>query len=242
MAQQRPDRGDGRDGRDGHGGRVRPDRRHLALAGYVSGPAAATEATVRAHRRVAALDPATVVLVEGISDQIAVEALARRQGIDLDAAGAVVVPIGGAQAITAAVHRFSAEGDGRRLTGRRLIGRRLVGLCDEAEAPVFARAVERVAPSGFRFHVCLADLEDELIRAVGLAAAEALLERQGDLGSFRTLQKQPAWRGREPAAQLRRFIGAGSRRKSRYGRLLVETLDPARVPAPLQALMDDVGG
>ena len=52
------------------------------------------------------LDPALereslsgVVLVEGVSDQGAVEALAERYGRDLDAEGIAVVAMGGAQAI-----------------------------------------------------------------------------------------------------------------------------------------------
>ena len=45
-------------------------------AGYVSGPSAATEATVRALARMG--DASAVILVEGISDQIAIETLARR--------------------------------------------------------------------------------------------------------------------------------------------------------------------
>ena len=52
-------------------------RRELArrlLNGYVHGPAAATEATAQALAKVAAAE--AVVLVEGISDQIAVETLA----------------------------------------------------------------------------------------------------------------------------------------------------------------------
>jgi hypothetical protein len=210
--------------------------------GYVHGPAAATEATARALERVAAVDPAVVVLVEGISDQIAVETLARRDGRDLEAEGVVVVPIGGAQAITAALRRFGPGGEGRRVTG----------LCDAGEEPVFRRGLERAgilagaaAASGtdlaaVGFQVCVADLEDELIRAVGVEEVEVLFHRQGDLDPFRTLQKQSAWQGRDPAAQLRRFLGAGSRRKLRYARLLVEEVAPDRVPPPLRALLDCV--
>src|SRR5258708_40258654 len=76
-------------------------RRELAsrlLDGYVHGPAAATEATARALAKVAAAE--AVVLVEGISDQMAVEALAARRGRDLSAEHVVVLPIGGAHAIT----------------------------------------------------------------------------------------------------------------------------------------------
>lgn len=42
----------------------------------------------------------TVVLVEGVSDRAAVEALAVRRGRDLTAEGVVVVPLGGATGIT----------------------------------------------------------------------------------------------------------------------------------------------
>ena len=72
------------------------------------------------------------------------------------------------------------------------------------------------------FYVCVNDLEDELIRAVGTAGVETLFDSQGELRSYRSLQSQPAWRGREPEAQMRRFLSSGSRRKLRYARLLVE--------------------
>ena len=87
------------------------------------------------------------------------------------------------------------------------------------------------------FFVCERDLEDELIRALGAARVEALVEAQGDLGSFRTLQKQAAWRGRPVEEQLRRFFGSGGRRKIRYAPLLVEALDLARVPRALDGVL-----
>jgi hypothetical protein len=70
-------------------------RRELApaaLSGYVSGPAAATEATARALREAA--DARAIVLVEGISDQIALETLAARRGRDLDGEVVAIVPMG----------------------------------------------------------------------------------------------------------------------------------------------------
>jgi hypothetical protein len=87
------------------------------------------------------------------------------------------------------------------------------------------------------FYVCVEDLEDELIRAHGAAAVEQVIEAEGDLGAFRTLQKQPDWRGRPVEEQLRRFMGSGGSRKIRYARLLVDALDLERIPYPLdQAL------
>jgi hypothetical protein len=57
-----------------------------------------------------------------------------------------------------------------------------------------------------------------------------ILEKDGEAGRFRTFQRQPAQRGRPIEAHLLRFLGIRSRRKIRYGRLLVEALDLDRVP------------
>jgi hypothetical protein len=90
------------------------------------------------------------------------------------------------------------------------------------------------------FYVCVVDLEDELIRALGADAVEQIAEAQGDLGAFRTLQKQPAWRGRPVEEQLRRWMGSGGRRKIRYAHLLVEALDLTEMPRPLNLLLAHV--
>src|SRR5215472_2695538 len=93
-------------------------RRELAdllLDGYVHGPAAATEATAQALAKVAVAE--TVVLVEGISDQIAVETLAVRQGRDIGAERVVVLPTGGAHGIARYLTQFGPAGAGLRLAG-----------------------------------------------------------------------------------------------------------------------------
>jgi hypothetical protein len=64
-----------------------------------------------------------------------------------------------------------------------------------------------------------------------------VVEAHGDLGPFRTLAKQPEWRGRPVEEQLRRFMGSGGRRKIRYARYLVEALELDAVPAPLAGLL-----
>ena len=87
------------------------------------------------------------------------------------------------------------------------------------------------------FFVCVADLEDELIRALGAARVEEIVDAHGDLGPFRTLQKQPAWQGRPAKEQLHRFMGSGGRRKTRYARFLVEALDLANMPRPLDGVL-----
>ena len=177
----------------------------------------------------------TVVLVEGVSDQRAVDALARLRGRDLEAERVAVVPMGGAQAIGRFLNRLGPNG----------LDLRLAGLCDAGEERDFARALERAGlgtdlmrPEMERlgFYVCVEDLEDELIRSLGAQGAEAVLEANGQLGSFRTLQKQPAWRGRPTEQQLRRFLGSYAG-KIKYAPLFVEALSPPRVPQPLNRLL-----
>jgi len=154
------------------------------------------------------------------------------------------VPIGGAQAIGRALERFGPHG----------LGLAVAGLCDAGEEGDFRRALERagLGPGPGRagpsragmerlgFFVCDADLEDELIRAVGPTRVEALLAEHGDLRAFRTFQKQPAWRGRPVEAQLRRFMGSADSRKLRYARILVEAVDLARAPQPLAGVLAHV--
>ena len=77
--------------------------------------------------------PQAVVLVEGISDQCALEALAERHGRDLEAEGISVVPIGGAQSIGRFLHRFGPHG----------LDVKLAGLCDAGEEGDFRRGLER---------------------------------------------------------------------------------------------------
>jgi hypothetical protein len=180
-----------------------------------------------------------VVLVEGISDQFALEALAERRGRSLGAEQISVVPIGGAQAIGRFLSLFGPYG----------LDARLAGMCDAAEEDEFRRGLERAGfgsdltrsdMEAMGFYVCVADLEDELIRALGAASVEQVVDAQGDLGPFRTLQKQPAWRGRPREEQLRRFMGSGGSRKVRYARLLVDALDLTRVPRPLDRVLAHV--
>jgi len=169
----------------------------------------------------------TIVLVEGTSDQVALQTLAERRGRDLDADGVAIVPMGGAQSIGRYLDRFGPRG----------LDVRLAGLCDAGEEREFRRALDRAGIEWLGFYVCVVDLEDELIRALGAPAVEEVVEGQGELGAFRTLQKQPAWRGRPVEEQLRRFMGSGGRRKIRYARLLVEVLELDRVPRPLDEVL-----
>jgi hypothetical protein len=177
-----------------------------------------------------------VLLVEGRSDQVALEALAARRGRNLGAEAVAVVAMGGATNIRRAIDRFGPRG----------LDLRLAGLYDAAEEGYVRRAVEHAGLGAdltreqlerLGFCVCVADLEDELIRALGVPAVEEVVGAQGELGSFRTFQQQPAQRGRRPEDQLHRFLGTRSGRKEHYARVLVEALDLDRVPAPLEGVL-----
>ena len=173
----------------------------------------------------------TTVLVEGESDRVAVETLAHRTGVDLTGAGVRMVAMGGATSI------------GHFLPARP--GERVLGLCDEAEAPGVLRALDRAGVGTGTleqrgFQVCRADLEDELIRALGTDAVLEVLEAQGELASFGRLRQQPAQRGRTLVQQLRRFLAGRSGHKVTYARLLVEALPDGIAPAPLARLLADL--
>jgi hypothetical protein len=177
-----------------------------------------------------------VVLVEGVSDQIALETIAERRGRDLAAEGIGVVPMGGARNIGRYLERYGPHG----------LGLGLAGLCDAGEEGEVRLGLERAGldvghgRAGLEaagFYVCVADLEDELIRCLGAAATERIIAAQGELRSFRTLQRQPAQRDRSLEQQLRRFLGSGAGRKLRYARLLAGALDPVAVPRPLDRVL-----
>ncbi len=173
-----------------------------------------------------------VVLVEGDSDRVAIETLAARRGLDLD--GVSIVAMGGATNIGHYVTRYAGSGV------------RLAGLCDVGEERYFRRALERAGLgtdltraglAALGFEVCVADLEDELIRALGAGRLEEIIAAAGELRSYRSLQRQPAQRGRPVEQQLHRFLGTRAGRKIRYAQLLVAALDPGRVPPALDRLV-----
>jgi len=176
----------------------------------------------------------TVLLVEGESDRNAVETLARRRGQDLVAAGVRVDVLHGVTNI------------GHALPGVVAAGLRAGGLYDAGEQHFVRRALERTglraegsaAPlSDQGFFVCVLDLEDELIRAIGVDGVLAVVKREGELDGFHILQRQPAHRDRPAEEQVRRFLGTRAGRKARYGHLLAAAVPLDRVPPPLAGVI-----
>jgi hypothetical protein len=181
-------------------------------------------------------DHVSIVLVEGASDQLALQALARRRGRNLDAEGVSVMPMGGATNIGSFLNRYGPQG----------LDVRLAGLCDAAEEGDFRRGLERAGLGSnlaradmerLGFYVCVADLEDELIRALGVATVERIIAAQRELEAFRTFQREPQWRARTSEEQLRRFFGTHRGRKIQSAALLVDALDLTRVPRPLDGVL-----
>ena len=173
-----------------------------------------------------------------MSDRRALETLAERRGRDLQAEGVAVVSMGGSKNIRRFMETYGPQ-------GRDL---RLAGLVDAGEEGDFQRALERAGlgadlsrldMEALGFYVCVADLEDELIRALGAARSSASSRR----GRPRVVPYLPAPTGAARAdteAHLRRFMGTHSGRKIEYAALLVDALDLDRVPRPLDRVLAHV--
>jgi hypothetical protein len=154
----------------------------------------------------------TLVLVEGVSDAAALEVVAGRLGVRMPR----VLPVGGSK--------------GARRAAEAHPGTRLLGLVDAAERSDMEGLVDEL-------FVCEPDLESELLRALGEDAALAVIAEQGELDSFRILQRQPAQRDRARDRQLVQFLAGRSGNKERYARLFALALPADRIPPPLVALV-----
>lgn len=182
-----------------------------------------------------------VVLVEGVSDAVALDMLARRQTMDLSADGVAIVSMAG---ITN-VGRFLAHYHASEPEAR------IAGLYDDAEERFVRRGLERIgfeialdadraSLESLGFFCCTADLEDELIRALGAAEVERLVEAEGQLRSFRTLQQQPALRDWSLHDQLRRLMSGRSGLKERYAFLMAKAVPLEQAPRPLTEVLEYV--
>ena len=76
------------------------------------------------------------------------------------------------------------------------------------------------------------------VAASPVEAVEAVIEAAGETRSLQLLAGMPAQRDWPREAVLRRFLGVRSGRKARYAELLVDALEPDRVPDPLTAVLE----
>ena len=160
------------------------------------------------------------MLVEGESDRRAVEVLAQRFG---SVPPEVVVMHG----ITN-LRRHLTELDPH-------LGS-VVLLHDAGEAAYVERVLGADAVDVPCF-VCDVDLEDELVRAVGVPGVLAVVDAQGERAGYERMAQQPAQRERSDAQRLRRWLGARSGHKISYAGFLAEALPLDAVPAPLRDLV-----
>ncbi|GMA18969.1 hypothetical protein MM440_04650 [Arsenicicoccus piscis] len=182
-------------------------------------------------------DSSTIVLLEGVSDVAAVRAIMRTNGIDetgielRDLHG--VTNVG---RVLSEIRQLTPDVD-------------VIGMCDAAEVRFVERALEAdgcpVTDASdlpaYGFFVCDADLEDELIRAIGPVRAVEVIERAGLGPKLAALQQQTAWRDRPLAEQLHRFCGVASGRKEQAAGELAGALTRDELPEPLAMLLDRLG-
>src|SRR5688572_4188422 len=175
----------------------------------------------------------TLVLVEGDSDAAAIRALADLIGCDLGLNHIQICSAAGVTNYSRVLADFVRTQPNADFCG-------MYDVADERHVRrALANATINVADEpleSFGFFACVADLEDELIRALGAEAVERVLEAQAELKSFRRFQAMPQHRRAPVHHQLRRFLGTRATRKIRSAQRLVEALDLARLPHPLVQL------
>lgn len=172
-----------------------------------------------------------VIFVEGYSDRVVLLQLAARLKRNLDAEGITVVSLDGG----------SALGTYLRLLGPQGLNLVALGLCDEdkekrwiselsgAGIPVTDRASLEAAG----FFVCVKDLEQEFVRALGLADAQTVIAAEGETNTFTNFQKQPAYAGKPLEEQLRSFLHKDA---TQWAIPLVDGLNLSSIPGPLDEL------
>ncbi|MFC6706969.1 hypothetical protein [Flexivirga alba] len=175
-----------------------------------------------------------VVLLEGVSDIAALTAVAKTQDVNLDNVDLIdLAGVTNVRRELIELHRGS-------------VGLEILGLCDAPEVRFVEQALNEVGGTvrdasdlpTYGFFVCHADLEEELIRALGTDRAVAVVEQLGLDTKLATLRQQPAWQDRPLAEQLHRFCGVASGRKELLAGALAGALEPEDVPQPLQGLLD----
>lgn len=174
----------------------------------------------------------TVILVEGFSDLLAVRVLATKLGIDVDAAGVSVLSLEGGDLF---VHYLQLLGPaGLQLDVR--------GLCDDDKA---ARWIDRLGREGFAvhdgatmaaagFHICVPDLEGELMAPLSEADLNAVFVAEGAADEFQTFAAQPDQQAKTPDEQRLAFI---KKDKIRWAPLVADAVPDAGIPQPIRDLL-----
>ena len=173
-----------------------------------------------------------VILVEGMSDRHALEVLAARHGRRLDEEGIAIVSTGGATNIARFLARFGPRGlDVRSRVCVTWPRRATSGAVSSGTVSVptcRCRTWRRWGSTG----ASTIWRTSRSARTVQHPCSTSSRPTASSRRSARCSTNRPQ-RERSTEEQLRRFMGTRSGRKSRYARLLVETLDLDRIPRPL---------
>jgi predicted ATPase len=173
-----------------------------------------------------------IMFVEGPSDHLAILALAKKKNLSLDSLGVSIVTLNGAGILTWYLKLFGPSG----------FGLSLCGLCDSDHLSEWSKVLEgaglgtnlsQATMEAIGFFVCVRDLEDELIKALGLAKVIQIIDQIGDNGAWNIFCQQPKNKGLSQAEQLHAFL---TKRKVLYAPLLVSKLSTT-IPRPLEEVL-----
>lgn len=176
-----------------------------------------------------------VIIVEGISDALALRAFSRRLGRSLDAEGVTLLSADGGGGLDAYL----------KLLGPAGLGLDVAGLCDADQEAQWGKwledaglgqSLDRAGMEALGFFVCDQDLEDELIRAVGLTGVEHLVAAEGEDQALQTFAQQPQQAAKPRQDVIRAFFRKQGR-KARYAPLLVDAVPAGQEPRPLTELL-----
>jgi len=173
-----------------------------------------------------------VVLVEGYSDRVALLHLATRLKRDLDAEGITIIAMDGGSGLGTYLRLFGS-------TGLKL---HVTGMCDEDKEAQWLSELQkagfsitdRASMQAAGFVVCVKDLEQEFVKALGLAGAQSVIANEGKAGAFAAFQKQPAHGVVPLDEQLRRYF---QKDKIRWAVPLMEAINLKAIPRPLNELV-----
>lgn len=172
-----------------------------------------------------------VVFVEGYSDRVVLLQLAAKLKRNLDAEGITVLSLDGGCGLGTYLRLFGPQG----------LNLAPLGLCDEDKEKrwideLFGAGIavtDRASLKASGFFVCVKDLEQEFIRALGLAQTQAIIAAEGQAATFATFQKQPKYASQPLEEQLRSFLHNAA---TQWAIPLVDGLNLSAIPGPLDEL------
>ena len=175
----------------------------------------------------------TVILLEGHSDLLAIRVLARALDVDLDARGISLLSLDGAGSV---VHYLS-------LFGPAGLGLTLRGLCDADHEETWRtrlqdagiEVTDRAAMNAVGFQVADADLEEELIGALGTQRVSELIEKENADQAFANFTQQGAIARLSLAEQQHDFL---HKQSVRWAPVLADDLSVEDIPQPIRDLLE----